>query len=121
MKILSILLLLPSLLAAEVLQRTLEIQEHGTSYTQTVTFDFDRKVQIIDVPAHNNIVQSRTIFDFNQVISLHSHCSIYFLSIQGMMVEAQPWVQHCYLKEIPENMATMEQMIKGLSKRGEVI
>merc|ERR1739838_653599 len=103
MKILSIPLLLPSLLAAEVLQRILEIQEHGTSYTQTVTFDFDRKVQIIDVPAHNNIVQSRTIFDFNQ----------------GMMVEAQPWVKHCYLKEIPENMATMDQMIKGLSKRGQ--
>merc|ERR1739838_1078024 len=103
MKILSIPLLLPSLLAAEVLQRTLEIQEHGTSYTQTVTFDFDRKVQIIDVPAHNNIVQSRTIFDFNQ----------------GMMVEAQPGVKHCYLKEIPKNMASMDQMIKGLSKRGK--
>jgi len=101
MRSFTILALLPFLLEAKLLQRTVDIVEHGTAYTQTVTFDFDEKLLTIDVPAHNNIVQSRTMFDFNQ----------------GMMVEAQPWIQHCYLKEMPENMPTMEQMLKGLSKR----
>ena len=64
---LPILALLPGLLAAEVIQRSLQIEEGGTSYTQTVTFDFDNRVQIIDVPAHNNIVHSRSHFYFNQV------------------------------------------------------
>jgi len=97
----TLLAFLPFLLEAKLLQRTVDIVEHGTAYTQTVTFDFDEKLLTIDVPAHNNIVQSRTMFDFNQ----------------GMMVEAQPWIQHCYLKEMPENMPTMEQMLKGLTKR----
>jgi len=101
MRSFTLLALLPFLLEAKLLQRTVDIVEHGTAYTQTVTFDFDEKLLTIDVPAHNNIVQSRTMFDFNQ----------------GMMVEAQPWIQHCYLKEMPENMPTMEQMLKGLTKR----
>ena len=60
------LILLPAI-GAEVIQRSLHIEEGGTSYTQTVTFDFDNKVQIIEVPAHNKIVHSKTFFHFIQV------------------------------------------------------
>ena len=118
MQKLIILSFLPILLKAKVLKRTLEILEHGTIYTQTVTFDFEKMIQIIDVPAHNNIVQSRTIFDFNQVI-IYIYL-LHILVLQGMMVEAHPWSQHCYLKAIPETMANMEQMLRGLSKREKV-
>ena len=63
-------LLLPALvglLQAEVVVKQLHIQEHGTEYTQTITLDYERNIQTLEVPAHNNIVHSKTIFDFNQV------------------------------------------------------
>ena len=55
------------LLHAEVVVKHLRVHEGATDYTQTVTLDFDRNIQILEVPAHNNIVHSKTIFDFNQV------------------------------------------------------
>ena len=58
---------LVGLLQAEVVVKQLHIQEHGTEYTQTVTLDYERNIQILEVPAHNNIVHSKTIFDFTQV------------------------------------------------------
>jgi len=101
MKMFHVLLLAPGLLAANIQQRTVEIQEHGTRYTQTVTFDFDRNVQKIHQPAHNNIVEANVIFDYNE----------------GLFMESHPVDKRCYLKEIPPTMATMEQMFKVLSRR----
>ena len=56
-----------SSLLAESVVKKLTIQEGGMEYTQTVTLDFERNIQILEVPSHNNIVHSRTIFDFNNV------------------------------------------------------
>jgi len=100
-KMLPILALLPGLLAAEVIQRSLQIEEGGTSYTQTVTFDFDNRVQIIDVPAHNNIVHSRSHFYFNQ----------------GKVVESHPDHGNCYVKPMPLGIASMEKLAAVLGKR----
>jgi len=97
----NLLLLAPGLLAANIQQRTIDIHEHGTLYTQTVTFDFDRNIQKIHQPAHNNIVEANVIFDFNE----------------GFFVESHPVDKRCYLKEIPSNMATMDQTFKHLSRR----
>merc|ERR1712061_519500 len=101
LKMLPILALLPGLLAAEVIQRSLQIEEGGTSYTQTVTFDFDNRVQIIDVPAHNNIVRSRSHFYFNQ----------------GKVVESHPDLGNCYVKPLPVGIAPMEKLALALGKR----
>merc|ERR1711964_861292 len=57
---------LVGLLQAELVVKQLHIQEHGTEYTQTITLDYERNIQTLEVPAHNNIVHSKTIFDFNQ-------------------------------------------------------
>ena len=56
-----------SCLLAESVVKQLTIQEDGMEYTQTVTLDFERNIQILEVPSHHNIIHSRTIFDFNNV------------------------------------------------------
>jgi len=93
--------LLPGLLVAALEKRSIEIHENGAVYHQTVTFDFERKVQTIHVPAHNDIVESTHIFDFKN----------------GVFIESQPKDERCYLKEIPSTMATMEQNYRAFSKR----
>jgi len=98
---LTILLCLPALLTAETIQRSLQVEEGGTSYTQTITFDFDNRVQIIDVPAHNNIVHSRSHFYFNQ----------------GKVVESHPDHGNCYVKPLPVGIAPMEKLASVLGKR----
>merc|ERR1712212_1395190 len=62
-----LLVALVGLLRAEVVVKHLQVHEGATDYTRTVTLDFERNIQILEVPAHNNIVHSKTIFDFNQV------------------------------------------------------
>ena len=47
----------------------LSIKEGLATYNQTVTFDFENQFQVIEVPAHNNIVHSKSFFYFNQVSS----------------------------------------------------
>jgi len=88
-----ILLALSGLLHAEVVVKQLHIHEGGTNYTQTITFDFDRNIQILEVPAHNHIVHSKTIFDFNQ----------------GVMIESHPEAKLCYMKDIPVGIVSMEK------------
>jgi len=95
------LTLLPGLLVAALEKRSIEIHEKGAVYHQTVTFDFERKVQTIHVPAHNDIAESTTIFDFKN----------------GIFIESQPKNKMCYLKKIPSTMATMEQNYRAFSKR----
>jgi len=91
-------------LATNVEKRSIEIHEKGAVYQQTMTFDFERNVQIIHVPAHNDIAESTTIFDFNK----------------GVFVESQPSDLRCYVKKIPSTMATMKQNLMGLNKRKEL-
>jgi len=98
--LLPLLLCLPAL-RADLLQRSLLVEEGHMSYTQTVTFDFDKQVQTIDVPAHNNIVHSRAIFYFNQ----------------GKVVESHPDQGTCYLKPLPTGLVSMEKFAAVLSKR----
>merc|ERR1712121_541048 len=98
---LTILLCLPALLTAETIHRSLQVEEGATSYTQTITFDFDNRLQTIDVPAHNNIVHSRAIFYFNQ----------------GKVVESHPDQGTCYLKPLPTGLVSMEKFAAVLSKR----
>merc|ERR1712210_249359 len=100
-KMLSILLCLPALLTAETIHRSLQVEEGGTSYTQTITFDFDNRLQIIDVPAHHNIVYSRSHFYFNQ----------------GKVVESHPDRGNCYVKPLPVGIAPMEKLASVLGKR----
>merc|ERR1712179_186501 len=100
-KMLSILLCLPALLTAETIHRSLQVEEGGTSYTQTITFDFDNRLQIIDVPAHHNIVHSRSHFYFNQ----------------GKVVESHPNRGNCYVKPLPVGIAPMEKLASVLGKR----
>ena len=66
---LPLLLCLPALLGAQLTKHHFTVEEGPNSYIQTVTFDFHNQVQIIEVPAHNNIVHSRNIFYFNEVRS----------------------------------------------------
>merc|ERR550525_1787121 len=96
-----LLLCLPALLTAKTIQRSLQVEEGGTSYTQTITFDFDNRVQIIDVPAHNNIVHSRSHFYFNQ----------------DKVVESHPDHGNCYVKPLPVGIAPMEKLASVLGKR----
>merc|ERR1712121_247647 len=98
---LTILLCLPALLTAETIHRSLQVEEGATSYTQTITFDFDNRLQIIDVPAHNNIVHSRSHFYFNQ----------------GKVVESHPDHGNCYVKPLPVGIAPMEKLASVLGKR----
>ena len=112
---LTILLCLPALLTAETIQRSLQVEEGGTSYTQTITFDFDNRVQIIDVPAHNNIVHSRSHFYFNQV-SLSNH-PLPVTLFQGKVVESHPDHGNCYVKPLPVGIAPMEKLASVLGKR----
>jgi len=96
---------LVGLLHAEVVVKQLTIQEGGTKYTQTVTLDFERNIQILEVPAHNNIVHSKTIFDFNQ----------------GAIFESHPERKICYMKDIPEGVVSMDKFAAYLdAKTGPV-
>merc|ERR1712088_1024134 len=96
-----LLLCLPALLKAKTIQRSLQVEEGGTSYTQTITFDFHNRLQIIDVPAHHNIVHSRSHFYFNQ----------------GKVVESHPDLGNCYVKPLPVGIAPMEKLASILGKR----
>merc|ERR1719495_2100303 len=75
---------LVGLLHAEVVVKHLQVYEGATDYTQTVTLDFERNIQILEVPAHNNIVHSKTIFDFNQ----------------GVLFESHPETSTCFIKDL---------------------
>merc|ERR1711915_354795 len=88
-----ILLALSGLLHGEVVVKQLHIHEGGTNYNQTITLDFDRNIQILEVPAHNQIVHSKTIFDFSQ----------------GVMIESHPEAKLCYMKDIPVGIVSMEK------------
>ena len=55
--------------AAETTSTYFTIKEGLATYNQTVTFDFENQLQVIEVPAHNNIVHSKSFFYFNQVNS----------------------------------------------------
>ena len=112
---LTTLLCLPALVTAETIHRSLQVEEGGTSYTQTITFDFDNRLQIIDVPAHNNIVHSRSHFYFNQVL-LSSHILPVTL-FQGKVVESHPDRGNCYVKPLPVGIAPMEKLASVLGKR----
>ena len=45
------------------------IKEGLATYNQTVTVDFENQLQVIEVPAHNNVVHSKSFFYFNKVNS----------------------------------------------------
>merc|ERR1711964_802211 len=96
---------LVGLLQAEVVVKQLHIQEHGTEYTQTVTLDYERNIQTLEVPAHNNIVHSKTIFDFNQ----------------GVLFESHPESNTCYMKDIPAGVLPMERFAAFLDKKTEAV
>ena len=49
-------------------QGHLKILEGDSIYEQKTHFERGKNIVIIDVPAHNSIVHSRTIIDFNSVI-----------------------------------------------------
>merc|ERR1719430_2105435 len=83
---------LSGLLHAEVVVKHLNIHEGEVDYTQTVTFDYDRNIQILEVPAHNSIVHSKTIFDFNQ----------------GVLFESHPERNACYMMDIPAGVPSLE-------------
>ena len=55
--------------AAETTTTYLSIKEGLATYNQTVIFDFENQLQVIEVPAHNNIVHSKSFFYFNKVHS----------------------------------------------------
>ena len=50
-------------------QGQLTILEGDSVYEQKIHYEKENNFVIIDVPAHNNIVHSRTFIDFNSVIS----------------------------------------------------
>jgi len=92
-------------LHAEVVVKHLTLQEGGAEYTQTVTLDFERNIQILEVPAHNNIVHSKTIFDFNQ----------------GVLFESHPEASTCYMKDIPEGVVSMQKFAAFLDRKTEPV
>merc|ERR1719209_2616372 len=93
------------LLHAEVVVKHLQVHEGATDYTQTVTLDFERNIQILEVPAHNNIVHSKTIFDFNQ----------------GVLFESHPETSTCFMKDIPQGVVTMDKFAAFLDKKTEAV
>merc|ERR1712002_1206011 len=96
---------LAGLLHAEVVVKHLHIHEGEVDYTQTVTFDYNRNIQILEVPAHNSIVHSKTIFDFNQ----------------GVLFESHPERNTCYMKDIPEGVVSMDSFAAFLDKKTDTI
>jgi len=100
-----IITILFGLLHAEVVVKELHIAEGETHYTQTVTLDYERKIQILEVPAHNNIAHSRTVFDFNQ----------------GVIFESHPERKTCYMKDIPEGVVPMERFAAFLDDNQDTI
>jgi len=96
---------LVGLLRAEVVVKHLQVHEGATDYTQTVTLDFERNIQILEVPAHNNIVHSKTIFDFNQ----------------GVLFESHPETSTCFMKDIPQGVVTMDKFAAFLDKKTEAV
>merc|ERR1711872_452050 len=100
-----LLVALIGLLHAEVVVKHLRIHEGEVDYTQTVTFDYDRNIQILEVPAHNSIVHSKTIFDFNQ----------------GVLFESHPERNTCYMKDIPEGVVSMDSFAAFLDKKTDTI
>ena len=55
--------------AAETTSTYFSIKEGLATYNQTVTFDFENQLQVIEVPAHNSVVHSKSFFYFNKVNS----------------------------------------------------
>jgi len=96
---------LVGLLHAKVVVKHLQVHEGATDYTQTVTLDFERNIQILEVPAHNNIVHSKTIFDFNQ----------------GVLFESHPETSTCFMKDIPQGVVTMDKFAAFLDKKTEAV
>merc|ERR1712179_281554 len=101
MKVLLALSILPSLVLAHLSQAFLEVHESGVAYNQTVIFDFDNQIQIIDVPSHHNLVHARVIFDFNK----------------GKLVESHPASRLCYLKPIPVGTPSMQRFSDLLTNK----
>jgi len=79
----------------------LSIKEGPVTYNQTVTFDFENQFQLVEVPAHNNVVHSKSFFYFNQ----------------GTLVEAQPEIGVCYIKPIPETTPPIQTFANTLINR----
>merc|ERR1712236_128685 len=100
----TLLIISTLLLNAQAVVKYLHIEEGGTRYTQTVTLDYDRNIQILDVPAHNKIVHSRTIFDFNK----------------GLLYESHPEDKICFIHKIPEGVLSMDKFETFLDKTGPV-
>merc|ERR1712002_35858 len=100
----TLLIISTLLLNAQAVVKYLHIEEGGTQYTQTVTLDYDRNIQILDVPAHNKIVHSRTIFDFNK----------------GLLYESHPEDKICFIHKIPEGVLSMDKFETFLDKTGPV-
>merc|ERR1711962_1823864 len=96
---------LVGLLQAEVVVKQLHIQEHGTEYTQTVTIDYERNIQILEVPAHNSISHSKTIFDFNQ----------------GVLFESLPESNTCFMMDIPAGVPSVERFAEFLDQETEPV
>merc|ERR1711970_369785 len=94
-------ILMLGLSQAQVVVKKLNILEGDVAYTQTVTLDYDRNVQIIEAPAHHNIVHARTIFDFRN----------------GKLIESHPDEKVCYLKELPKRIAPMKKFADFLDKK----
>jgi len=90
---------------AETTTTYLSIKEGLATYNQTVTFDFENQLQVIEVPAHNNIVHSKSFFYFNQ----------------ATLVEARPEIGVCYIKPIPETAPPINTFANTLlNRRAEV-
>ena len=66
MEVLPLFFMLP-LAARAITVATVTIEEGIATYNQTVTFDFESQLQVIEVPSHNNIVHSKSFFYFSKV------------------------------------------------------
>jgi len=81
------------------------IKEGLATYNQTVTVDFENQLQVIEVPAHNNVVHSKSFFYFNK----------------ATLVEARPEIGVCYIKPIPETAPPIHTFANTLlNRRAEV-
>merc|ERR1712080_166835 len=86
---------------ANVVTRHLDVVEGKANYRQTVTIDYDKNIQIVEVPAHNHIIHSKTIFDFNK----------------GKLFESHPEQKTCFVRDIPEGTADLKTFDEYLQKK----
>jgi len=101
MKLFLLLSCLCGLLHANVVTRHLDVVEGKANYRQTVTIDYDKNIQIVEVPAHNHIIHSKTIFDFNK----------------GKLFESHPEQKTCFVRDIPEGTADLKTFDEYLQKK----